>query len=158
MDTVGDALTPAQQRSEKALHLFELGYNCAQAVLCAYEDLLPLPSHALKALACPFGGGMRHGSVCGTVTGALMALGLLSKPYAQDEAAHKTMCAHLTTAFVTSFKARQGQLNCRDLLGYDVLNPQEVLKNAHIKKQTCPQLVQAAVLLLEEKLLAFAHQ
>ena len=62
---------------EKALNYFSLELHCSQSVLAAFaEECGITEEQALKLGSC-FGGGMRKGEVCGAVTGALMALGLL---------------------------------------------------------------------------------
>ena len=64
--------------AEKARALFLEGYNCAQAVMCAFDDLTGLDRETSARLACSFGGGMgRMREVCGTVSGALLVLGQL---------------------------------------------------------------------------------
>ena len=52
-------------------------YNCAQAVVVAFSDQIGLTDQQSYNLAAHFGSGMRHGSTCGAVTGALMVLGML---------------------------------------------------------------------------------
>ena len=65
--------------AEKARALFLEGYNCAQAVLCAFDDMTGLDRETSARLASSFGGGMgRMREVCGTVSGALLVLGQLS--------------------------------------------------------------------------------
>ena len=66
------------ERAEKALNFKHNGNNCCQAVLLAYEDLLPFDRNTLLAMGSTFGSGM--GGVkgtCGALVGAEMALGLL---------------------------------------------------------------------------------
>ena len=65
-------------RKEKAMALFEEGYNCAQAVFLAFEDLHGFDRHTAAALSSSFGGGMgRLREVCGTVSGMFMVAGVL---------------------------------------------------------------------------------
>ena len=66
-------------RGERAKENFLNGCNCAQAVLLAFEDLIDLPRDALLKISQPFGAGMgRLRLTCGTVTGMMMALGLVA--------------------------------------------------------------------------------
>jgi C_GCAxxG_C_C family probable redox protein len=63
---------------EKAEALFYEGYNCAQAVFCAYADEFGLERGVAAKLVSPLGGGMgRLREVCGTVSGGLMVIGQL---------------------------------------------------------------------------------
>ena len=65
------------QHGERAEALFRQGYNCAQAVVCAFEDVTGLDTAAAARLSASFGGGMgRLREVCGTVSGALLVLGM----------------------------------------------------------------------------------
>lgn len=68
-------------------------------------------------VACGFGGGMYLGSVCGAVTGAIMAIGLKHGGVAKQASA-KT--ATLSRALADRFKAQHKSINCPDLLGIDL--------------------------------------
>ena len=64
--------------SEKATALFMEGYNCAQSVFLAFEDMYELDRKTALRISSGFGGGMgRLREVCGCVSGAFMAAGLL---------------------------------------------------------------------------------
>ena len=66
-------------RGDIAKSYFLQGYNCAQAVLLAFEDAIGLDRDALLKLTLPFGGGMgRLRLTCGAVSGMVMALGLIT--------------------------------------------------------------------------------
>lgn len=54
----------------QAITNFEKGYNCAQAVACAYADDLGIDEELLFRLTEGFGGGFTHmGYMCGTLSG-----------------------------------------------------------------------------------------
>ena len=55
----------------------DVHYNCCQSVLVPFADLCGLDKETAFKLGANFGSGMRHGSTCGAVSGALMVLGLL---------------------------------------------------------------------------------
>ena len=57
----------------------DVHYNCCQSVLVPFADLCGLDKETAFRLGANFGSGMRHGSTCGAVTGALMVLGLAGK-------------------------------------------------------------------------------
>ena len=53
--------------AELARELFMQGYNCAQAVACAFCDVTGLEIDAAARMASSFGGGLgRLREVCGT--------------------------------------------------------------------------------------------
>ena len=97
--------------AEKARALFLEGYNCAQAVMCAFDDLTGLD------LACSFGGGMgRMREVCGTVSGALLVLGQLCGYSDPKDPQAKIDHYHLVQEFARRFKEINGTIICRELL------------------------------------------
>jgi C_GCAxxG_C_C family probable redox protein len=108
--------------------------------------------HALR-VAGAFGGGMaRMGETCGAVTGAFMVIGLkYGKTKAEDDTA-RDRTYELVDEFVTRFKDRHGSIICKELLGYDLSNPQEreAAKEKGLFDTLCPQLVRHATEILEE--------
>ena len=63
---------------ELARELFMKGYNCAQAVACAFCDVTGYDIDAMARMASSFGGGLgRLREVCGTVSGAALVLGIV---------------------------------------------------------------------------------
>ena len=66
-------------RKELAVYYKHNGYNCSQAVLMAYKDILNLDEDTLKKLGSGFGVGMGNmEATCGALLGANMVLGLLN--------------------------------------------------------------------------------
>ena len=102
---------------EKAEKLFLDGYNCAQSVLCAFEDVTGIERETAAKLASSFGGGLgRMREVCGAVSGASMVLGL-TKGYCdpKDFEAKKAHYARVQE-FARRFKEQNGSIICRELL------------------------------------------
>ncbi|MGM9522758.1 MAG: C-GCAxxG-C-C family (seleno)protein [Oscillospiraceae bacterium] len=88
----------------------EQDYNCAERLFAganiAYE--LGLSDDAVKTAGC-FGGGMQTGSVCGALSGSLMALGKL----VITECAHKTEGLEgLVVELFADFARKLGAVNC----------------------------------------------
>ena len=103
--------------AEKARALFLEGYNCAQAVVCAFEDLTGLETAEAARLASSFGGGMgRMREVCGTVSGAFLVLGLLRGYADPKDNAAKTAHYHLVQECARRFREINGTIICRELL------------------------------------------
>lgn len=64
-------------RVEKALNNHHNGYNCAQAVLCAFSDITDFTEDQLFRLSEGFGAGMgATGEVCGAVSAMVFLAGL----------------------------------------------------------------------------------
>ena len=62
----------------------ERHYNCTQAVVIPFSELLGIDEETAFRLGSNFGSGMRTGSVCGAITGGLMVLGMLGKDKPSD--------------------------------------------------------------------------
>ncbi|MBR4711679.1 MAG: C_GCAxxG_C_C family protein [Clostridia bacterium] len=105
------------RHDEEARRLFLAGYNCAQAVFCAFCDRTGLDTDTAARLSSSFGGGIgRLREVCGTCSGALMALGMI-RGYADpaDPEAKKRHYA-LVREYARRFGEANGSIICRELL------------------------------------------
>lgn len=141
-------------RKEKATALFEDGYNCSQAVVLAFSDLVGIDEKALAKIASSFGGGMgRLREVCGAVTGMFMVLGLL---YGYSEAESGTKKAEHYERIQNAarkFSEKTGSIVCRELLGLSnkPSDPTpEKRTETYYKKRPCKELVGIAAEILEE--------
>ena len=103
--------------SEEAQRLFKAGYNCAQAVFCAFRDQTGLDLDAAARLSSSFGGGMgRLREVCGAVSGALLALGMLRGYDDPRDPEAKKNHYFLVQEFARRFREKNGAIVCRELL------------------------------------------
>ena len=138
-----------KDRKKDALKLFHEGYNCAQAILAAYEDMFGLERKHAFRICAPFGGGIANtGDTCGAVSGALMVIGLR---YGSDKPAkwYKRERLYRTSKkFMKRFIEAYGSKNCNDLKCYYRMNNHENIK----KKEYCAGIVGKAVTILEDLL------
>lgn len=79
-------------------------FNCCQSVLAAFAEEMGLTEEQAYDLGANFGSGMRCGSVCGTLTGALMVLGMRGNSEEQS------------AALLRRFREEHGEINCAALL------------------------------------------
>lgn len=88
-------------------------YNCAEKILYGANQAynLGLDQRTLK-LAAGFGGGMGIGIVCGSLTAAVMVLGVL---FVEKSAHENREIKNLTQEFLMSFRREMGQINCSQL-------------------------------------------
>ena len=139
---------------EVARQLFCEGYNCSQAVLCAFDDVTGLDRGTSARLASSFGGGMgRMREVCGCVSGALMVLGLVNGYDDPSDNDAKKAHYELVRAFADRFRAENGSIICRELLTGVQTTPggdPEARTDAYYKKRPCPDLVACAAKILDE--------
>lgn len=110
----------------EAVEAFRSGFNCAQAVLFQFADLVGLPKETLSLVATGFGAGMgRRQEVCGAVSGGIMAIGL-ARGRRLDQAKEGQEPAYaLTRELMAAFEAEHGSVRCRDILdGCELLTPE----------------------------------
>lgn len=142
------------KRSEKAKELFGKGYNCAQAVLCAFADECGMDEDTAYRLSSSFGGGLgRMREVCGAVSGMSMAAGLLYGYKKGDEPSKKGEHYKLIQSLAGKYKEENGSIICRELLSgvahTDGTTPEARTKE-YYKKRPCAELVECAARILEE--------
>ena len=142
--------------AEEAGRLFREGYNCAQAVCCAFCDRTGMTEAEAARLSSSFGGGMgRLREVCGTVSGALLVLGIV-KGY-DDPADPQAKAAHyrLVQEYARRFREKNGSIVCRELLaGVPVTpggTPEERTPDFYARRP-CLRLAREAAGILEEML------
>ena len=89
------------------------GYNCCERILIAANEAygLELPPEAIR-IGAGFGGGMCIGSVCGALTGAVMALSSrLVSAHEQDEPRIRPLTARL----LNQYEQQMGAIDCHSL-------------------------------------------
>lgn len=151
-------MTP-DERADMARANFLEGYNCAQSVVVAFEDVLG--THGINkttaaCLASPFGGGMgRLREVCGTVSGALMVLGLVDG-YDDPEAFNeKAELYERVQALAAAFREENGTILCRELLGLPEGPDTSVPENRseqYYQKRPCAELCACSARIMQEYL------
>jgi C_GCAxxG_C_C family probable redox protein len=101
----------------------------------------------IPKIATAFGGGIgRCGSVCGALTGGVMALGI--KYGTNESSLEKRLKAYeLAQKFYKRFEKQHGSVLCRELVGYDLSVPEELEKarRARTLEEKCVNFVKEAV-------------
>jgi C_GCAxxG_C_C family probable redox protein len=143
-------------RTEIAEKLFKDGYNCSQAVVGAFGDMLPMDFDTLMKLSSSFGGGMgRLREVCGAVSGMFIVLGLLKGYSAPDDNEGKKAHYENIQKLAKEFEAENRSIVCRELLGLSVKKEEPVPEKRteeYYKKRPCVEMVKSAVEILEKEL------
>jgi C_GCAxxG_C_C family probable redox protein len=138
--------------SEKAATRFLEGYNCAQSVLLTIFEHWNGENELIPKIATAFGGGIgRCGSVCGALSGGVMAIGI--KYGTNEPSAEKRSRAYrLANKFYRRFEKQYGSVLCRELIGYDLSNPEELDKarKERVFEEKCVNFVRKAVEILAE--------
>lgn len=125
---------------------FLRGRNCAQCTLGEYADCLGYDREETDRMLTCFGGGMELGQTCGAVVGGLIAIGLACE--------EKEEAWRLGDSFRTRFAERFGSCICRELLGYDMSQPEQAAQAREAGKlvEACPEFVAGALELLDDLL------
>ena len=89
------------------------GYNCCQSVVLACRDLCGLPEDAAYMGFC-FGGGMQCGSICGALTGGLMALGAALPR--EDVMENRPLARNAAIELEKRFEERFGTMLCSEII------------------------------------------
>ena len=159
-----------EDRVEKAKRLFkEGGYNCCQAVVLAYNDIFGLDDKTAASIASGFGGGMgRMREVCGSVSGMVFLSGLISPADNPSDKAARTANYALVQEVAGEFKAINGTIICRELLGLSACTqtqsdstdihsiPESPVTSdrtpEYYKKRPCEELVGISARIIGEKI------
>jgi C_GCAxxG_C_C family probable redox protein len=138
-----------QKLAQKAIEHYQSGYNCAQSVLLTlYEYLEPEgDSNLVPKIAAGFGGGIGScGSACGALTGSVMAVGI---KYASNKVGMEKRAEAYAKAkkLFKQFEKQNGTVLCRDLIKYDLSNPEEAAKARQEKvfEKVCVKLIKSAI-------------
>ena len=147
-----------KDHAQLAFDCFKRGYNCAQAVACAYAEELGLEEELIARMVSSCGGGFgKLREVCGAVSGAAFVLGTLrgySDPEAKEE---KTAHYARVQDFCARFKAEHDTIICRELLVNISLKnknspePEERTEE-YYRVRPCVRFVMTAAKVLEEML------
>lgn len=148
-----------EERVERARGYFLEGYNCAQAVVMAFDDVMGMDTTMLARLAASFGGGMgRMREVCGTVSGMAMVAGAIEPSTDPKNMSERQANYALVQTFANRFRSVNGDIVCRRLLGLEPMAeraetamPSERTAE-YYKKRPCVEYVACAARIVAEEL------
>lgn len=138
---------------KKARELFLSNDNCAQAVFITILEEKSLYFDQAPIAAAGFGGGIsRRGEMCGALTGAVMAIGILQNQKYTEPGEHRKYTYESVGELVEKFKAIHGSPICNDLVGFDVSDPDARSKGYEegVFKNICPKFVEDTVKIVME--------
>lgn len=141
-------------RGDKAYELFLSGYNCTQAVVGAFADVISMDFDTAVRFSSGFGGGMgRLREVCGTFSGAVIVVNAL---YGYSDPKNVQAKAELYSRIqelAAQFRRDNGSIICKELLGLS--RPEgspipEARTDEYYKKRPCSELCRYSANMLEE--------
>ncbi len=104
-------------RCEKAVEKHKKGYNCAQAVACAFADKLGYSEDEMFRLTEAFGGGMGGTQgVCGAVSAMVLVVGGI-KSFGTDKMPETNKKASYASAreLMERFESKVGTVMCSEI-------------------------------------------
>ena len=131
-------------RVKKAAELHAKGYNCAQAVACAYCDLFNADETAVFRMMEAYGLGMGDMKcTCGAVSGMVTLAGLKNSDAELDAPKTKGSTYKIAKELTADFRDRIGSVICADIKGVETGTPMK----------SCKTCIAEAAKIVEEKLL-----
>ncbi len=136
----------------KAASYFKAGYNCAQSVLLTMQRVWNVEAPSAIKAASAFGGGIgRRGSVCGALTGGVIAIGLRygsDSPLVQE----REKAYSIALEFYNEFEKRCGSVFCIELTGCDLTDSEQLerARKSDLIIKKCAKVIEESVRILIE--------
>ena len=117
---------------EQAVQFHGQGCNCAQSVLASFGKYTGLAQDTALRVAAGFGGGVRSGEICGAISGAVMALGLVEQDKRKVAALAKQCvdCFHEKFGCVRCQDLKRNRVSCDALIAFGARFVEEQIKNS----------------------------
>ena len=131
------------ERAERAQSLHNKGYNCAQAVVCAYCDLFGLDEETAYKMAEGFGLGMGMMDTCGALSAAFMLAGMQGSKGTEHPGETKAQTYKTTKMLAAAFREKNGTYLCREHKG---------IADGKMRR-SCPGCIEDACSLIETALI-----
>ncbi|MBD3170885.1 hypothetical protein GF326_00275 [Candidatus Bathyarchaeota archaeon] len=129
-------------------------FNCCESTIIKVNEKHPLKGFGtgvMRAASNMGGGGAGWGSICGAVSGGVMAFGLAMGTNGNEApekfTAIRDEMREYTQEFLKAFEQEWGHINCFDLLGVDTRTPEGKAKHEENKAKGiyyCEDFVQWA--------------
>ena len=129
-------------------------FNCAQSVLLAFGDKTGLDEKTARAIAGGMGGGVGgcKEEICGALSGAVLALGMLLPHVEEDDQAAKERIYGTVSEFRRRFTERFGYCRCGELLNNEASEADRKWADEIGAERVCPVFIMETVRMLEDYL------
>ena len=138
---------------EKAVSRFREGFLCVEAVLMTFAEYQKIKSDIIPKIATGFGAGIgRRGSLCGALTGAIMALSLKYGRNNVDDREAYERCMKKSFECYMQFKTKFGSVFCKELTECDFTTAEGLKKwrDLGLKEKKCIKYVEGSTKILLE--------
>jgi C_GCAxxG_C_C family probable redox protein len=139
--------------ADRAAAFFNEGFSCSQSVFSTFAIEQGMERDIALRASGAFGGGIAgRGEFCGAASGAFMAIGLKYAKVRGDDNASRDKTYALCSEFARQFETEFGSLQCRDILGYDLRDPDEyrTARETGIFKSKCQAVVRKSAQIVSE--------
>ena len=128
-------------KTDKAAQNHQKGYNCAQAVACAFAEEMGIDESIIFKMMEGHGLGMGcMEGTCGAVTAACVIAGAKNSTVEMGGPGSKGATYKISKEIVRRFKEESGSVICKELKGVETGTP----------VKACPDCVKDAARILEE--------
>jgi len=132
-----------ESRVQKALENHKKKYNCAQAVACAYCDLVGVDEKTMFKAAEAFGAGMGgKETTCGAISGAVLLAGFKNSDGNLQNPGSKKESYELSKKIVEEFAGNNTTVICKVLKGEETGTP----------IRSCDEYIENAAMIVEKLL------
>ena len=136
---------------ERSRQLFDSGLFCAESVLQAIAEHFHIKSELIPRIATGFCSGLaRTKGTCGAVSGAILAINLLTGRDTSDQSVERNY-VHIKN-FLMKFRDKYKTICCPELIPCDISTTEGLERfNALNLIETCKQIVEdTTAMVLEE--------
>jgi C_GCAxxG_C_C family probable redox protein len=99
-------------------------FGCAETSFMVLKTAFDLDHPSDPSAAVALNGGIAwSGGPCGALTGAALAVGMLSERRIEDHARAKLVARELVAETMDAFRHEHGSVDCRELIGCDLRAP-----------------------------------
>lgn len=123
-------------------------FGCAETVYMVLKEAFGLPDARDSSAAMALNGGVAYsGGICGAVSGASLAVGMLAARRFDDHAAAKRAAREAIAGVMDGFLRRYGAVDCRTLLGLEIRTPAQhrAFIDSGIWREACMSQVEFVV-------------
>jgi C_GCAxxG_C_C family probable redox protein len=127
---------------------FSSGFNCAESSLIAVTAAMDIKSDMFPRIASGFGGGVsRYGSICGALSGTIMAIGAFCGRDEVNDPEEKQKFYDMVSFLIEDFRKKFGFIDCKSLTDCDLRTEEGRNKfdTEGIHNKKCSEYVRFAV-------------
>lgn len=110
-------LVGKSEKVQKAIINHHKGYNCAQAVACAFAEDLGKSEQEVFEIMEGFGFGMGHMGTCGAVSAMAAVAGMAESDGNLDKPASKKKSYKASKEMIKEFEEKNTSIICSDIKG-----------------------------------------